>query len=82
LSIMDGADRNLTESGKLLQRGTVNIWWFGPPLLDSFLLEVLGVDAELQRFLMRLRVASSDGDETWPELGFREAMQRVSGKKN
>jgi hypothetical protein len=26
LSIMDGADRNLTESGKLLQRGTVNIW--------------------------------------------------------
>jgi hypothetical protein len=81
-TIMDGADRNLADSGELLQRGTANIRWFGPPLLDSFLQEVLGVDAELQSFSVRLRVASSDGDETWPELGFRETMQRVSGKKN
>jgi hypothetical protein len=37
---------------------------------------------ELQSFSVGLRVASSDGDETWPELGFRETMLRVSGRKN
>jgi hypothetical protein len=60
---MDGADRYLADSGELLQRGMAKIQWFGPPLLDSFLLEFLGVDSELQSFSVRLRVASSDGDE-------------------
>jgi hypothetical protein len=42
--------------------------------LDAPQLDSLGVDdyldgMELQSFSVGLRVASSDGDETWPELG-------------
>jgi hypothetical protein len=34
-----------------------------PPLLDSTLQEILGDEAELQSFLVRLWVASSNDDE-------------------
>jgi hypothetical protein len=55
--------------------------------LDAPHLDSLGVDdyldgMELQSFSVGLQVASSDGDKTWPVLGFRVTMQRVSGRKN
>jgi hypothetical protein len=36
-----------------------------PPLLNSTLQEILGDEAELQSFSVKLRVASSDGAGTW-----------------
>jgi hypothetical protein len=36
---------------------------FKPPLIDSFLREVLGAEAELQGLTVRLRVTCSDGEE-------------------
>jgi hypothetical protein len=55
--------RSFADSGEHLRKGTVDYQRFRPPLTDSFLWEVLGVEAELQSFLVRLRVASSDGDD-------------------
>jgi hypothetical protein len=39
------------------------------------------VTAELWSFLARHRVASIDGDETWPELGWFGHLQENSGKE-
>jgi hypothetical protein len=61
--MIDGNRRSFADFGEYLQKGTVDYRRFGPPLLDSFLLESLGVDAELQSFSVSLRVASSDGDK-------------------
>jgi hypothetical protein len=44
--------------------------------LDSFFLEVLGVEAELQSSTVKLRVISSDGGGVRPELGFAVAPER------
>jgi hypothetical protein len=38
--------------------------------LDSFFLEVLGVEAELRGHTADLQVSSIVGKKTWPELGF------------
>jgi hypothetical protein len=53
--------------------------------LDSFFLEVLGIEAELRGHTADLRVSSIAGERTWPELGFqacerireRERMRRI-----
>jgi hypothetical protein len=50
-------------SGEMLRKGTVKIHRLSPPLLDSFLQEVLGIKAELQSLTVRLRVSSSDGEK-------------------
>jgi hypothetical protein len=39
--------------------------------LDSFFLEVLGVEAELRGHTVDLWVSCIAGERTWPELGFR-----------
>jgi hypothetical protein len=56
---------------KLRRKGTDDSQRFRPPLLNSFLLEVLGIEAELQSLTVRLRVTSNDGGKSWPKLGFR-----------
>jgi hypothetical protein len=55
---------------KLQRKGTDGSQRFRPPLLDSFLLEVLGIEAELQSLTVRLRVTSNDGRKSWSKLGF------------
>jgi hypothetical protein len=62
-SIMDGADRNLADSGELLQRGTVKIRRLRPPSHDYSLREILCVEAELQGLTLRLPMTCSDGEE-------------------
>jgi hypothetical protein len=52
-------------------KGTMNIWWLKASQLDSFFLEVLGVEAELWGHTADLRVSSIAGERTWPELGFQ-----------
>jgi hypothetical protein len=54
----------------MMWKGTIDYQRFRPPLIDSFLWEVLGIEAELQGLTVRLRVTSSDGGKSWPELGF------------
>jgi hypothetical protein len=44
--------------------------------LDSFFLEVLGVEAELRGHTMDLQVSSIVGERTSPELGF-QACERI-----
>jgi hypothetical protein len=61
--MVDGNRRSFADSGEYLRKGTVDYRRFGPPLLDSFLLEVLCVEVELQSFSVNLRVVSSDGDK-------------------
>jgi hypothetical protein len=62
-AIVDGNRRSFADSDGYLRKGMVDYRRFLPPLTDSFLREVLGVEAELQELSARLRVASSDGDE-------------------
>jgi hypothetical protein len=59
---MDGVDRNLTDSGELLQRGTAKIRRLRPPSLDSSLWEILCIEAELQGLTLRLPMTWSDGE--------------------
>jgi hypothetical protein len=61
MAIVDGSELGFTDSGEMLRKGTVDYRRFRPPLIDSFLREVLGVEAELQGLTVRLRVSSSDG---------------------
>jgi hypothetical protein len=53
------------------EKGTTNIQCLKAFQLDSFFLEVLGVEAELRGHTVDLRVSSIAGEKTWPELGFR-----------
>jgi hypothetical protein len=69
--IKDGDDRNFADSGELPQRGTAKIRRLRPPSLDSSLLEVLCIEADLRSITAELRTASRDDDESWPDLGFR-----------
>jgi hypothetical protein len=62
-AIVDGNRRSFADSGEYLQKGTVDYRRFRPPLTDSFLWEVQGIEAELQGLSARLQVASSDGDK-------------------
>jgi hypothetical protein len=52
-------------------KGTTIIRCLKALRLDSFFLEVLGVEAELRGHTVDLRVSSIAGEKTWPELGFR-----------
>jgi hypothetical protein len=45
--------------------------------LNSFFLEVLGVEADLKSLTARLRVTSSDGGKSWPKLGFAGTAERA-----
>jgi hypothetical protein len=58
----------------LWQKGTNDSQRFRPPLVDSFHLEVLGVEAELRGYPAGLRVTSFCGEEARPELGFQSTM--------
>jgi hypothetical protein len=49
--------------------------------LDSFFLEVLGVEADLRSLMARLRVTSSDGGKSWPELGFTGTAERARARE-
>jgi hypothetical protein len=60
-AIVDGSRRSFADSNEHLRKGMVDYRRFRPPLIDSFLREVLGVEAELQGLSARLRVTSSDG---------------------
>jgi hypothetical protein len=60
---MDGADRNLADSGELLQRGMAKIRRLRPPSLDSSLREILCIEAELQGLSLRLPMTCSDGED-------------------
>jgi hypothetical protein len=53
------------------EKGTTNIWCLKAFQLDSFFLEVLGVEAELRGHTADLRVSSITDEKTWPELGFQ-----------
>jgi hypothetical protein len=79
MSIGTEDELKLVDSGEHLRKGIAKTRRFRPPLLDSFLLEVLGVDAELQSLTVRLRVTSSDGRKSWPELGFRGLREKLEG---
>jgi hypothetical protein len=79
MSIETRDELKLADSGEHLRKGIAKIRRFRPPLLDSFLLEVLGVDAELQSLTVRLRVTSSGGGKSWPELGFRVLREKLEG---
>jgi hypothetical protein len=57
-------------------KGMTIIWCLKDLQLDSFFLEVLGVEAELQGHTADLRVSSIAGKRIWPELGFR-ACERI-----
>jgi hypothetical protein len=46
-AIVDGSRRRFADSSEHLRKGTVDYQRFRPPLTDSFLREVLGVEAEL-----------------------------------
>jgi hypothetical protein len=48
-----------------------------PPGLPGLVEEDEEVTAELWSFSARLRVASIDGDETWPELGFQSPARKL-----
>jgi hypothetical protein len=73
-------EHGFADSGEMLRKGMEKIRRLSPPLLDSFLQKVLGVEAELQNVPVRLRVSSSDGGEFRPELGF-QASGKSLGKK-
>jgi hypothetical protein len=60
---MDGADRNLADSGELLQRGMAKICRLRPPSLDSSLREILCIKAELQGLTLRLPMTYSNGED-------------------
>jgi hypothetical protein len=45
--IVDGGELSFTHSGEVLQRGMADSGRLRPPLLDSTLQEILGVEAEL-----------------------------------
>jgi hypothetical protein len=79
MSIETGDELKLADFSEHLRKGIAKIRRFRPPLLDSFLLEVLGVDAELQSLTVRLQVTSSDGGKSWPELGFRVLREKLEG---
>jgi hypothetical protein len=53
------------------EKGTMNIQCLKAFQLDSFFLEVLGVEAELRGHTIDFRVSSITGKKTWAELGFR-----------
>jgi hypothetical protein len=61
MTIIDRSRRSFADSGEHLRKGTVDYRRFRSPLIDSFLREVLGVEAELQGLSARLRETSSDG---------------------
>jgi hypothetical protein len=61
MAIVDRSELGFANSGEMLWKGTVDYRQFRPPLIDSFLREVLGVEAELQGLMVRLRVSSSNG---------------------
>jgi hypothetical protein len=79
ISIETGDELKLADFGEHLRKGITKIRRFRPPLLDSFLLEVLGVDAELQSLTVRLQVTSSDDGKSWPKLGFRVLREKLEG---
>jgi hypothetical protein len=62
------------------RKGTTNIRCSKAFQLDSFFLEVLGVEAELRGHTVDLRVSSIAGERTWPELGFR-ASERIQERE-
>jgi hypothetical protein len=74
---MSAASRILANS---TGKGTTNIWCLKASQLDSFFLEVLGVEAELRGHTTDLRVSSITGERTWPELGFR-ACERIQERE-
>jgi hypothetical protein len=74
--IANGGELGFVDSGELLQRGMADCQRFRPPLLDSSILEVLGVEAEVQSLTVKLWVTSSDSEKSRPELGFWGLMQR------
>jgi hypothetical protein len=47
MAIVDGSRRSFAVSGEHLRKGTVDYRRFRPPLIDSFLWEVLGAEAEI-----------------------------------
>jgi hypothetical protein len=57
-------------------KGMTNIRCLKAFQLDSFFLEVLGVETELRGHTVDFRKSSIAGEKTWPELGFR-ACERV-----
>jgi hypothetical protein len=75
-SIVTGDERGFVVSANSTGKGTTNIWRLRAFQLDSFFLEVLGVEAELRAHTADLRVSSIAGERTWPELGFR-ACERI-----
>jgi hypothetical protein len=62
-TIAAGIEHGFADSGEMLRNGMEKIRRLSPPLLDSFLQEVLGIKAELQSLTVRLRVSSSDGEK-------------------
>jgi hypothetical protein len=61
--IVDGDELGFADSGEVLQKGSIDYRRFRPPLIDSFLWEVLDVEAHLRSIMVELRTASRDGEE-------------------
>jgi hypothetical protein len=80
--IVDGDERGFADSGEVLRKGSIDYRRFRPPLIDSFHWKVLDVEAQLRSITVELRMASRDGDETWPELGFRHLQRRARERGN
>jgi hypothetical protein len=61
--IVDEDERGFADSGEVLRKGSIDYRQFRPPLIDSFLWEVLDVEAHLRSIMVELRTASRDGEE-------------------
>jgi hypothetical protein len=63
MTIINRSELGFANSGEVLRKESTDYRRFRPPLLDSFLWEVLCVEAELHGLTLRLRMTSSDGEE-------------------
>jgi hypothetical protein len=66
-----GGDFKIKNSDEVWRKETMKSGRWRHPLLDSSFQKVLGVEADLWSITAELGTASSDGEGTWPELGFR-----------
>jgi hypothetical protein len=66
-----GGDCKIKNYGEVWRKETMNSGRWRHPLLDSSFQKVLGVEADLWSITEKLGTASSDGERTWPKLGFR-----------
>jgi hypothetical protein len=65
-----GVETNFINSSDVWEKETTNSGRWRHPLLDSSFQKVLGIEADLWSITAELGTASSDGERTWPELGF------------